>query len=293
MEPFSQLLNLLRLQVEIYHNYRVCGQWLIQTEDSGHACFHMATQGEFRLQIPGYPESVLNTGDLVIFSREVGHVLKPVQAMTGEQRHLPYADAQDLQGTSLLCGRVDFQHRAQQQLLESLPQVFIVRQEDSCHWQAPLRQLILDESMGCGSGRSVILNRLSELLLTYALRHFVQHSVQQEGVLGLYGDIRLRRALADMHEQPDRGWTLQELASRAGMSRTVFAETFKQVSGWTPMQYLGWWRMQLAWSLLQKGEQVAQVAEAVGYRSDGAFSRAFKQAFGVAAGAVRRQNAQA
>ncbi len=54
------------------------------------------------------------------------------------------------------------------------------------------------------------------------------------------------------------------------------------------MQYLVWWRMQLAWSALQEGKDVATTAEQVGYRSEAAFSRAFQKAFGVSAGAVRR-----
>ena len=65
-------------------------------------------------------------------------------------------------------------------------------------------------------------------------------------------------------------------------------EKFKAISGWTPGQYLIWWRMQLAWSLLNKGESVSQVAEQVGYKSESSFSRAFSKIFSISAGKVRR-----
>ena len=77
------------------------------------------------------------------------------------------------------------------------------------------------------------------------------------------------------------------MAAEAGMSRTVFAETFKSISGWTAGQYLTWWRMQLAWTALSQGDGVAETAERVGYKSDAAFSRAFQKTFETTVGKVR------
>ncbi len=81
---------------------------------------------------------------------------------------------------------------------------------------------------------------------------------------------------------------MEQLATKAMMSRTVFSEKFKVVSGWTVGQYITWWRMQLAWNLLRNGQAVAPVAEQVGYQSEAAFSRAFKKMFEVSPGRVRR-----
>jgi len=91
-----------------------------------------------------------------------------------------------------------------------------------------------------------------------------------------------------MHQHPEQEWTLESLAAVAALSRTAFAETFKAVSGWTPGQYLTWWRMQLAWSLLQSGTKTAEVAHQVGYQSESAFSRVFQKMFAISAGKVRR-----
>ncbi len=287
-EPFSQFLGLLRLRAQVFHNARVCGQWRIQMPDSGHSGFHMPTQGECRLIVPGHLETVLNTGDLVIFPREMRHHMEPMTDMQGEQRHLPYGESQEIPGTSLICGRVDFRHQAHSRLLDALPAVFILRHADEQRWLDPLLGMILAESMQIRCGTSVILDRLSELLFTYAVRQFAESNPQRSGVLALYANPRLRLAIAAMHDRPAHPWTVQELASCAAMSRTVFSGTFKRVSGWAPMQYLIWWRMQQAWLQLKSGSTVANVADTVGYRSEAAFSRAFKQEFGVAAGSVRK-----
>lgn len=79
------------------------------------------------------------------------------------------------------------------------------------------------------------------------------------------------------------------MAKIAGLSRTSFAEKFKEVSGgWTPVRYLTWWRMQMAWSLLSEGENIVEVADRVGYKSQSAFSHAFQKIFLVSAGKVRK-----
>jgi AraC-like DNA-binding protein len=68
----------------------------------------------------------------------------------------------------------------------------------------------------------------------------------------------------------------------------VLAERFTEMAGHPPMQYLALWRMQLASRLLSEGRQVAAVADAVGYESEAAFSRAFKKLVGQAPATWRR-----
>ena len=90
-----------------------------------------------------------------------------------------------------------------------------------------------------------------------------------------------------------RRWTLEGLAAQAGTSRSVLAERFAQFVGQPPMQYLTQWRMQLATRLLAEpgARKVAAVAEAVGYESEAAFSRAFKKCVGIAPATWRLRHA--
>ncbi len=59
--------------------------------------------------------------------------------------------------------------------------------------------------------------------------------------------------------------------------------------GVTPMTYLTQWRMLAAREMLKSPDRsMAEVADHVGYRSEAAFSRAFKRQFAQSPGAFRR-----
>ena len=74
-----------------------------------------------------------------------------------------------------------------------------------------------------------------------------------------------------------------------GVSRSVLAARFTEMVGHPPMHYLTLWRMQLASRLLHEGQQVVEVADAIGYESEAAFSRAFKKFMGVPPAQWRRR----
>lgn len=288
VDTLSEILQLLNLDVDIYHNAKVCGDWRINEHRLGATCFHIVTEGNCRMHVSDNEPVILNCGDLVIFPRELTHLISPIESMTGEQQHLSFKQAEALSGTGLLCGEVIFKHDGSQFLLDALPTYFIIENSTANHWLSGLLDLIVHESINDQPASKSIINRLSELLFTYALRQYLSDHPDQSGMLAIYGDYRLARAVQCIHQLPQNNWTLESLAKEAGLSRTVFTETFKTVSGWTPGQYLIWWRMQLAWSLLDKGDSVSQVAEKVGYKSESSFSRAFSKTFSVSAGKVRR-----
>jgi AraC-like DNA-binding protein len=84
-----------------------------------------------------------------------------------------------------------------------------------------------------------------------------------------------------MHDDPAHRWTLQKLAERAGMSRSIFVLKFKQTVGSSPMEYLTRWRMLLAGDrLTNSGDPISIIAPSLGYKSESAFSKAFKRAMG-------------
>jgi len=125
-------------------------------------------------------------------------------------------------------------------------------------------------------------------MLLYALRHFLVSQPQPRGMLALFSHSRLSLAVNAIHADPQRAWSLEQMAQCAAQSRTRFANTFREVSGMTPMEYLTWWRMLLAHQALEQGEAVANVAEKVGYQSESSFIRAFRRHFGVNPGRLRK-----
>lgn len=289
LDALSDILQLLKLDVSIYHNAKVCGDWIIDGYVLGRTCFHIVTQGQCLLDVPGNFSGVLNEGDLVIFPRELPHSTMPCCEQTGKQQHLSFSEACDSRGTGLLCGEVRFQHQGNRYLLDALPEVLIIRFEETQLWLKALLQMIVSENYAFGPASKVIFDRLAELLFTYAIRQYLADNPKQVSLLGLYNHERLARAVNAIHRQPEINWSLEQLAQKALMSRTSFAEVFKSVSGWTAGQYLTWWRMQLAWDLLKKGKAVASVAGEVGYQSEAAFSRAFKKMFDTPPGRLRRE----
>ena len=286
MAAFSDFINLLRLRVNIYHNAKVCGDWVINEHSLGATCFHVVTSGSCILNVPGHIETEFNQGDLVIFPHELEHSMMPIEALTGEQQHLSYSTS--LAGTGMLCGEVSILHLYQDQLLSALPPVLFIRKLDGKPWLKQLIELIVDESVNRLQTNSVILNRVSELLFIYALRHNLENNPKDSGILDLYGNKKLARAIEAFHNDLSSKWDLVTLANVAGMSRTTFVETFKRQSGWTVNQYTTWWRLQIAWEKLTQGNKVSDVASQVGYQSEAAFSRAFRKQFDVSAGQVRR-----
>jgi AraC-like DNA-binding protein len=102
----------------------------------------------------------------------------------------------------------------------------------------------------------------------------------------------IKTVLGKMHAEPAREWTVSELAARAGVSRSALSALFRQLLGVSPMAYLARWRMLLAALVLRdEGLRVRDAADRVGYEAEAAFSRAFKDHFGVAPATYRQRPA--
>lgn len=101
------------------------------------------------------------------------------------------------------------------------------------------------------------------------------------GMLAGLAHSRLRHAIVAMHEQARHDWTLDTLAERAGMSRSVFANQFRDNVGCTPGAYLQRWRVGLAQKALRQGHSLKLIADETGYDSESALSRAFKAQCGL------------
>jgi AraC-like DNA-binding protein len=114
-----------------------------------------------------------------------------------------------------------------------------------------------------------------------ALRLYLSEQPGGVGWFFALADPKLAIAIAAMHADPARRWTLAELAARAGMSRSIFAERFREHVGETPVAYLTRWRMLLAAEkLVTTREPLARTARSLGYESENAFNTAFKRVMG-------------
>ena len=141
--------------------------------------------------------------------------------------------------------------------------------------------IIREEANDARPGRDAILSRLIEVMLIETLRREAAAWSPHVGVLGGLADPKLSKALANIHAEVGRGWTVAELARRAGMSRSVFARRFSEAVGAAPVEYLLRWRMALAKdALLHSRGTLEEIAATVGYKSASAFSTAFSHRVG-------------
>jgi transcriptional regulator GlxA family with amidase domain len=140
---------------------------------------------------------------------------------------------------------------------------------------------LFDEASGGRPGSAFAMRQSAQLLLLEMLRAYLDQKEPPVGWLRLLADEPLAPALRLIHGQPGEPWGLVELARAAGMSRTSFAERFRATAGVPPLTYLSRWRMLLAQRALRDPDaRVGIIAAELGYRSDAAFSNAFKREVG-------------
>lgn len=181
-------------------------------------------------------------------------------------------------------------------LLQTLPALLHLRIDDADGrgGDAVMRELLrigVVESRAARAGVESLLARLSEMILVEALRRYAsQETGEGSAWLAAARDPRIGRALALMHADPGRAWTLDALARAVALSRSALADRFARLVGQPPMRYLTRWRLALAAKTLRSGaEAMVRIAERAGYDSDAAFSRAFQREFGVPPSRWRRR----
>jgi AraC-like DNA-binding protein len=135
-----------------------------------------------------------------------------------------------------------------------------------------------------------MLAKLSVLMFVEAMRRYAENlPLEGKGWLAGGRDAHVGRALAMLHGDPGKSWTVDELAREVALSRSALAERFAALVGEPPMQYLMRWRLALAaQSLRSTGDSIGRVAARSGYESEAAFSRAFKREFGKPPAAWRK-----
>ena len=147
-------------------------------------------------------------------------------------------------------------------------------------------QLILDETADPAAS-PLVLERLTDLLIFFMLRHLAARDPQAHGLLVLARDPAMAGLLQAILAEPALPWSLQDMADRLHMSKATFHRRFTLHSGTTPAQLLQALRMRAARRLLEQGAGIQEAAERVGYQSQAAFSRAFQRAEGMAPSACR------
>jgi AraC-like DNA-binding protein len=299
-DVLSEVLQDLRPNGVSYGHCRFMRPWGVEIPADRAARLHVVVAGECWLRPSGGEPVRLEAGDAALMPGGVAHAI--THAPNGQTR--PLADfprerigertfrmtvGGDGAETLIACCAVRFDQPALNPLLELMPPVIVVH---CATCDATLRALLdamSDEVMASRMGGAMILARLADIVIARLIRDWAEEAQQSTGWLAGLRDPRVGRALAAFHKEPGVAWSLEELAARAGLSRSVFCERFAGLVGVAPGRYVALWRMRLASQWLQGGRMpIAEAAGRLGYGSEGAFSRAFKRVTGVAPSAMRR-----
>lgn len=286
-DPFSVVLAALGARSVRGTGLEAAGDWALSFDGRARLKFVAITRGRCWLLLPDHTPEVLEEGDIVLISNTRYTVasdpaVEPIDGMPFYA--LPGRNVARLSTgdeTAMLGGGSGFVDGSASFVLDDLP-TFLRVDRTSATAGAVARTLnaLRAEVNGAEPGSSLVAERLAEILVIAAVRAFVAaRPTTCVGWITALADPRIGKALRLLHGDVARRWTVPQLASEVGMSRSAFAQRFADRVGRPPLDYLTRWRMVLAQRKLSAGQSVAAVATAVGYTSQSAFSHAFKRTF--------------
>lgn len=270
VDRLEALLSHFSVTAQVFHAGALCGiNELLPEGDTGQ--LHLIRSGPVDVIHGGSVAQRVTVPSLLLYPRPMAH-----RFSTDPER-----------GADFACANLSFEGGGGNPIVAALP-AFTCLPLAEIDGAASVLGLLFEEAFAHRCGRQALLNRLFEVVLIQVLRQLMESGQTQVGMLAGLADTRLRRALVAMHEQPAREWSLESLADSAGMSRSVFANSFRETVGCTPGAYLQQWRIGLAQQALRKGRPLKLIASEVGYGSEAALSRAFKSVLGASPRAWRQ-----
>ena len=292
MDPFLDLIRLLRPQATLWARIDAAGRWGVSFRKHDDLLFCWVEQGDCLLTRPDIEPVTLQAGDFALVRTSTPFTL------TSDPSHEP-EDSETIVATTgktamrlgdntgpctvLRGGRFVFDTANEEMLTALLPPlVHVSAGDNSSERLHTLLSLNESESSKPGPGSGFVIARLMDLILVEILRSEVlQLRPAQSGLFAGLADPVLAVALSAMHEHTAKAWTVGELARRCGTSRSAFATRFRTTVGVGPIEYLQRWRLAVAKDELRRtNRSVSEIALAIGFQSGSAFSTAFTRAVG-------------
>lgn len=287
-DPFAEVVSLLQPSLAFSKLASGSGLWRVDSSLRPHPLFCVILEGTAQLSVEAQQTIALQKDDFILIPAACDFILSSAgltedddivhPAVTKLEDETRHGDPDGPANVRMLVGGLAFGSPDAAVLVSLLPKLMHVSGEKRF---STIVQLIRNEAREEKPARDMILARLLEVLLIETMR---SASVREAspGLLRGLSDTRLATAIRRMHEDPRNGWTVEQLANEAALSRSVFFNRFRKAVGVPPMEYLLSWRMALAKNLLRRGDSgIKEIAERVGYGSASAFSAAFTRFVGV------------
>lgn len=271
MEVLSDLLRSLRVRGSVYFCDRLEPPWRLEIRDRDRASFHLVRRGACQVRA-GERVEQLAAGDLAYLGPGLDHVIE--SDGSGGSQNAP--------ATLLLCGYCRFDAADAHPLVASFPSFVVVRAEELLEhpWLKGTLDHLSAEYLAQRPGAEVVVDRLTEVVLVELVRlNFCRGDAS--GFMRALLDKPVAAALDRLHENPGGAWTLQGLGREVGVSRAALAKRFKALVGQSMFDYLTDLRVRRARELLRDTSlPIHEVASRVGYSSELAFTKVFKNRAG-------------
>ncbi len=291
MDPLSQVIALLKPQPLYWRVIEAHDAWSIRFPTTDVVVFGQVIEGTCRIELADGSGMTFQVGDFLLMAAPSSWTMgtpgsgPPIDLKSvAANPRLLLSAACDPTITRIIAGAFVFAAPNADLLAGLMPPVIHVRGTDVVAGRlGALLKLVADEALASRPGRSLVLDRLLEIILVEALRHRpTDLTEERRGLVAALEDAQIGAALRAMHEDARRPWTVAALARQVGMSRSSFALRFMESVGTPPFDYLLSWRINLAKAALTSSKKpMSEIAELAGYQSVSAFSTAFSRATGV------------
>jgi AraC-like DNA-binding protein len=261
VDRLEALLLHFSVSARMFNAGPLCGVNTVES-DGVHGQMHLIREGGVEVRHAKGPALKIGEPSLLLYPRPMTH-----RFITDKEK-----------GAELVCAHLTFEGGSANPITAALPP-FVCLPLAELHCE-PVLQMLFAEASAQYCGRQAMLDQLFGVVIIQVLRMLMERGQTRAGMLAGLAHERLRRAVVAMHENPEREWSLAALADAAGMSRSVFANEFRDTVGVTPGAYLQSWRIGLAQKALLQGKSIKLIAQDVGYGSEAALSRAFKASAG-------------
>jgi AraC-like DNA-binding protein len=295
MDVLTDVLHALELKGWLHSRMEMALPWRFDFLASQDSIFHLLCVGRGYLRVEGEPTPLqVEEGDVLVFpfghAHSIGDELsspltRTVQlAYDASREYQIFPFEGEGQKMVMLCGAFHFESPGDYPLLQCLPKVIHIPGEQGRMAQgfSEIVRFIARESASRQVGTEVVLRRLTELLFIQVIRVWIdQQAEASTGWVAALRDQPISTALGLIHQSPERGWKVEELAEAVALSRSAFSARFTQLVGEPPIKYLTRWRMHRATRLLKNDVKVETIARLLGYESEVAFRQAFKREVGI------------
>ncbi len=305
MDALSVLLQNVNLLETKYYRLNGVGNWSYSIDKKDTILFYLVLSGGFCIDV-GEEVRQANAGDILMISNASQHIsyalgynsddAKPLdQVLAADHSHVVQLNDTGDVNVCLILIECQYDKEMIRPLLSVLPTLLPELSEKSGGRFGVVDvevKLLTLESEKERMGRTAVINHWASIMMIECLRTYIESMPEAtDNWLKALKDPYLAKAIVAMHYEPNKSWTINKLAEVAGMSRSSFAQRFKDVVGIPPLTYLIDYRLRLAARYLRlQQNSISRISELVGYASDSTFSQAFKRVYGVSPKSYRQSH---